>query len=143
MLIICQIITGTKCDRDKIIFSAEKRSQQDRVGYKKGTQWDLKMSKKGVNPGEVPYHLQVWWYPPPSPVGTLLINLYNLQYVVKHELPPTFSVKIIPLFVKFNLARRFSSHFIWFPFHNILTKEHKGSAMGHGRFAGCVGFEHH
>ncbi len=38
-----QIIFGTKCDRDKLIFSAEKKVNKIALGIKKGTQWDRKM----------------------------------------------------------------------------------------------------
>ncbi len=31
---LAQIISGTKCDRDKHIFSAERGGQYDRVGHK-------------------------------------------------------------------------------------------------------------
>ncbi len=34
--IFAQIISGTKCDRDKLIFSAEREGEYDRVGHKKG-----------------------------------------------------------------------------------------------------------
>ncbi len=34
-LTLGQIISGTKCDRDKQIFSAESGGQYDRVGHKK------------------------------------------------------------------------------------------------------------
>ncbi len=45
------IISETKCDRDKPIFSAEKGGQYDHgKRNKKSTQWDLKMSKIGVLP---------------------------------------------------------------------------------------------
>ncbi len=64
--ILAQIISGTKCDSDKLIFSAERQCQLDRVGLKKGTQWDRKMSKTGVNRVEVSHHVQVWECPPPG-----------------------------------------------------------------------------
>ncbi len=76
---LAQIISGTKCDRDKLIFSAERGSQLDRVGHKKGTQSDRIMSKTGVNRAEVPHHVQVWECPPP--LGFLLSDLpWSLKY---------------------------------------------------------------
>ncbi len=42
------IISGTKCDRDKPIFPAERRVQSDQAGLQKSTQWDRKMSNMGV-----------------------------------------------------------------------------------------------
>ncbi len=35
-----KIISGTKCDRDKQIFSAKREGQYDRVRHNKETQWD-------------------------------------------------------------------------------------------------------
>ncbi len=35
-----KIISGTKCDRDKRIFSAKREGQYDRVRHNKETQWD-------------------------------------------------------------------------------------------------------
>ncbi len=57
-----QIISGTKCERDNPILSAEKGFNKIKLGTQE-TQRDLKMSKNGVNPEEVPYQLQVWEYP--------------------------------------------------------------------------------
>ncbi len=45
-------------------FYAKHRGQQNQVVYKISIQWDLKMSKMGVNHAEVPYHIQVWECPP-------------------------------------------------------------------------------
>ncbi len=35
--------------------------------------------KKGINPWEVPYHLQVWECPPPSPPGIHTLHGFVLQ----------------------------------------------------------------
>ncbi len=56
ILTLGQIISGTKCDRDKLIFSVEREGQCDRVGHRKATQWDRIMSKTGVNIAEDPHH---------------------------------------------------------------------------------------
>ncbi len=56
-------ISGTKCDRDKLIFSAEREGQSD---FAEVYNWDpigLKI-KKGVITVEPPYHAQVWEYLP-------------------------------------------------------------------------------
>ncbi len=45
-----QIIFRTKCDRDKPLFLQKREINKIELGIK-GTQWDLKMSKKGSIPG--------------------------------------------------------------------------------------------
>ncbi len=39
-----QIISGIKCDRDKLIFFIERGGQQDRIGHKRG--WKMKKMVK-------------------------------------------------------------------------------------------------
>ncbi len=60
-----QIISGTKCERDKVFFLQKERVNKIGLGIKKGPKWDRKMSTTGVNRAEVPHHLQVWECPPP------------------------------------------------------------------------------
>ncbi len=62
-----QIISWTKCDRDKQIFFLQKELvNQIKLAYKiKGTQWDWKMPTKGVNLGQFPTTLSRMGVPPP------------------------------------------------------------------------------
>ncbi len=45
-----QIISGNKCDRDKLIFSAESGAPYAQVGNKKEPKWDWKMPKSELIP---------------------------------------------------------------------------------------------
>ncbi len=65
-------ISGTKCDRDKPIFSAERGDQSDCVELYNRDPIGLKIPKTGVITAEPPYHAQVWVCPPPPPPGFLL-----------------------------------------------------------------------
>ncbi len=56
-------ISGTKCDRDKPIFSAEKGGQSDCVEVWNIDPIGLKISKTRVITAEPLYHAQVWEYP--------------------------------------------------------------------------------
>ncbi len=69
--ILAWIISGTKCDRDKLIFSAERGVQLDRVGHKKGTQLDRKMSKKGSIEWKFPTIFKYGSAPPPLGLQSL------------------------------------------------------------------------
>ncbi len=57
---LCPCISGTKCDRHKLIFSADRGGQsynRDQIGST--------ITKTGVINMEPFYHAEVWEYPPP------------------------------------------------------------------------------
>ncbi len=55
-----KFISGSKCDRDKLNFSAERGDQCDRVGCTKGSPKKMGKCPKGINPEKVLYHLQIF-----------------------------------------------------------------------------------
>ncbi len=57
-------ISGTKCDRDKPIVSAERGGQSDCVEVYNRDSIGLKIPKTEAITAEPPYHAQVWEYPP-------------------------------------------------------------------------------
>ncbi len=57
-------ISGTKCDRDKPIFSAERGGQSEDDDTYNRDLVGSKISKTGVITTELPYHAQLWEYPP-------------------------------------------------------------------------------
>ncbi len=52
-------LSRTKCDRDKLIFCAERGGQYNPVIGSFGAT-EIGKCQKGVNHAEVPYHLQIW-----------------------------------------------------------------------------------
>ncbi len=55
--------------------------------HKKGTQWDRKMSKIGVNRAEVPQHVQVWESPPLISISKLYqISSQNIFKILGNSL---------------------------------------------------------
>ncbi len=53
---LCPLISGTKCDRHKLIFSAERGGQSDLVAPYNRDQIRLTITKMGVITTELSYH---------------------------------------------------------------------------------------
>ncbi len=61
-------ISGTKCDRDKPIFSPKGGGQSDCVEVYNRDPIGLKIHKTWVISAEPPHHAQVWEYPTQGPM---------------------------------------------------------------------------
>ncbi len=73
--IIGKILPGTKYDRDKPIFDAERR-QQDRIEHKIVTQLDWKMSSKAGSVSQSSLLPSSIGSPPPTPHHPHILNHY-------------------------------------------------------------------
>ncbi len=76
-------MSGTKCDRDKPIFSAERGGQSDCGRYKIGTQSDRKSPKRGSSPRKLPTMPKYGSTPPGFGPSKLQSKQYLLNYM--HE----------------------------------------------------------
>ncbi len=79
-LTLGQIISGTKRDRDKLIFSPQRGGQYDRVGHNKGPNGIGKCKKRGSieRSGSSPPSSSM---NAPHPLGVLLTKTYFIIYV--------------------------------------------------------------